>query len=59
MDGIQKTNRETFWITNAEYAKTSQGFLMACAKANVEPTARQASKYRRKQRMAYIRSKTS
>ena len=33
--------------TNEEFAKTYQPFLTACKEAGVEPTTRQASKYRR------------
>ena len=32
--------------SNAEYAKTNEAFRAACEKAGVDPTPRQASKYR-------------
>ncbi len=34
--------------SNREFAKTNVKFLEACGKAQVDPTKRQASKYRRK-----------
>lgn len=40
-------------IDNREFAKVDGKFLQACEKANVSPTKRQASKYRRKVGLAY------
>ena len=40
-------------ITNKEFALHSQAFLRACEKASIPPTKRQASKFRRKQGLAY------
>ncbi len=34
--------------TNKVFATTNKDFMAACTKADVEPTKRQASKYRRK-----------
>ena len=39
--------------TNKVFAKESTAFQNACEKAGVEPTARQASKYRMKKGIAY------
>lgn len=36
----------TSGMTNAQFAQSDQGFKTACSKAEVEPTRRQASKYR-------------
>lgn len=40
-------------MTNKEFAKTNQQFISACQKAGVEPTKRQAAKWRRKTGIAY------
>ena len=40
-------------ITNAEFARTDTQFIGACQIKGIEPTARQASKYRRKKGLAY------
>ena len=40
-------------MTNKEFASTNQKFKEACAKAKVEPTARQASKWRRQTGLAW------
>jgi hypothetical protein len=53
-ESIQRTSRAAFWITNTEYAKTNKDFKLACSRAKIEPTSRQASKYRRKQGKAYL-----
>lgn len=50
---LQRTARKQFWITNVEFAKTNQAFRFACEVAGIEPTERQASKYRRKTGLAY------
>lgn len=39
-------------LTNAAFAETD-GFVKACEKAGIKPTARQASKYRNKRGSAY------
>ena len=43
--------------TNAEYAKTSTHFRSHCLAAGVEPTKRQASKFRRGVGSAYNASR--
>jgi hypothetical protein len=40
-------------VCNAIFAKTDETFKKKCEKAKVEPTKRQASKYRRKFGSAY------
>ena len=40
-------------ISNANFAKTDTAFIEACEKAEVKPTARQASKWRTKSGKAY------
>ena len=40
-------------MTNKEFAAQDQKFRAACSAAGVEPTARQASKYRNNQGLAY------
>lgn len=40
-------------VTNHEFAARDEQFKAACGKANVKPTARQASKYRMKMGSAY------
>lgn len=40
-------------MTNAEYAASDGTFIFACKLANVEPTKRQASKFRRDEGLAY------
>lgn len=44
---------KTVEMTNRDFAKT-KGFMEACVKAGIEPTTRQASKYRRKMGVAYV-----
>ena len=39
--------------TNHHFSKTDQKFIDACSKAGVEPTSRQASKWKRKMGKAY------
>ena len=39
--------------TNKDFAKEDNAFQTACTKAGVEPTARQASKYRMQKGKAY------
>ena len=40
-------------VTNASFATTDQAFRAACKKAGVEPTTRQASKWRNKSGAAW------
>lgn len=40
-------------VTNKEFAATDRKFRAACEAAGIEPTARQASKYRNNQGLAY------
>jgi len=40
-------------MTNREFAKQDQTFKMCCEKAKVEPTVRQASKFRNRKGAAY------
>lgn len=40
-------------ITNREFALHNKAFQKACEKASTPPTKRQASKFRRKQGLAY------
>lgn len=47
--GIQDPSRQT----NADFAKKNGRFRAACEEAGVEPTQRQASKYRRGKGAAY------
>jgi len=55
--GVQRTERKCFWVTNKDYAKTNSTFIRACEAACIKPTARQASKYRRKIGLAYIKGR--
>lgn len=40
-------------ISNRDFARHNMVFLNACEKASIPPTKRQASKFRRKQGLAY------
>lgn len=40
-------------VTNTKFAKENDDFRKACELANVEPTARQASKFRNKRGSAF------
>lgn len=40
-------------VTNAQFAKTDMTFLQSCENANVSPTPRQASKFRRGKGLAH------
>ena len=40
-------------VTNKQFAQTDQKFIEACKHAGIPPTKRQASKWRRKQGLAY------
>ena len=48
-----KIVREKDWTTHAEFAKTNKDFQTACERAGVQPTKRQAAKFRRKEGRAY------
>lgn len=50
-------SNEKGYISNAAFAKADQAFQSACQKAGIEPTPRQASKWRRKTGLAYLFSK--
>lgn len=50
---IAHTKRECFWIDNAVYARTNKAFKKACERVKLQPTKRQASKYRMKKGLAY------
>jgi hypothetical protein len=40
-------------MSNKEFAKTDQAFISACGKVGIDPTKRQASKWRNKKGKAY------
>ncbi len=40
-------------LTNRKFAKENGEFLQACNEANIEPSTRQASKYRNEKGKAY------
>ena len=40
-------------MKNAEFARKDEKFIKACEKVLIEPTSRQASKYRNKKGKAY------
>ena len=42
-----------FQMNNTEFAKSTKSFSRACTEANVQPTKRQASKWRNKKGAAY------
>lgn len=46
-------NKLHFLMNNTEFAKKIRRFRDACSKANVQPTKRQASKWRNKKGIAY------
>ena len=48
--GLSSLYRDT---TNAEFAKNNKTFRKACEAVDIEPTPRQASKYRRKMGVAF------
>jgi len=41
------------YVTNREFFKTDKQFISACEDMRIEPTKRQASKFRRKEGTAY------
>ena len=44
-------------VTNDKFAKEDSAFQAACDKADVKPTARQASKWRNKKGKAYLQGR--
>jgi hypothetical protein len=40
-------------MTNKEFAEKNKDFIRACKKVNLEPTKRQASKWKRKKGLAW------
>jgi len=40
-------------MTNAAFAKSDEHFINACEQAGIDPSSRQAGKYRRKEGLAY------
>jgi len=44
---------DPYRMVNFEFARTDEAFREACAKAGIEPTARQAGKYRRRTGLAW------
>lgn len=44
-------------VTNIKFSETNEEFISACAEAGVEPTQRQASKYRNKKGKAFLNKK--
>ena len=51
MKGIHLESK--YGESNKDFAKSNVAFQAACAKANIAPTARQASKFRNKRGAAY------
>lgn len=49
----RKTIKEILTMNNSTFAKTVKSFISACIQANIEPTKRQASKWRNKKGLAY------
>lgn len=50
---VMSNNRDGNGVTNKEFAKENSTFQKACKTAEVDPTSRQASKYRNKTGKAY------
>lgn len=44
-------------MTNKEFAEKDEAFIAACQAGKVKPTARQASKFRRRRRLAFKATK--
>ncbi len=44
---------KNIYITNKVFSTTNVEFIKSCEKVDIEPTARQASKYRNKKGLAY------
>lgn len=44
--------------TNRAFARTNKAFLLACEKARIPPTKRQASKFRSRRGLAYQKLRT-
>ena len=59
MTTINRNEKVTQRVPNRTYAENDKAFIAACKRANVNPTKRQASKYRRKIGLAYREGRTS
>jgi hypothetical protein len=46
-------------VPNAQFAQTDKAFIDACKRAEIPPTARQASKYRNRRGAAYAMARRS
>lgn len=47
------SDKKKKYVTNREFAGTDTQFKSACESEKIKPTKRQASKYRRKEGIAY------
>ena len=45
-------------ITNRDFSRHNKTFLLACEKASIPPTKRQASKFRSRRGLAYQKLRT-
>ena len=59
MTTINRNEKVTQRVPNRTYAENDKAFIAACKRANVNPTKRQASKYRRQVGLAYRERRTS
>ena len=59
MTTINRNEKVKQRVPNRTYAENDKAFIAACKRANVNPTKRQASKYRRKIGLAYREGRTS
>jgi len=50
-------HKHKYETTNATFAKNDGNFINACSKAGVQPTTRQASKWRNKTGLAYMQGR--
>tara|TARA_Y100001951_G_C11204299_1_gene219005 strand:- start:592 stop:771 length:180 start_codon:yes stop_codon:yes gene_type:complete len=53
MEDCVMPDTTTPYVTNKEFMEHDRAFRRACVDAKIEPTKRQASKYRRKEGRAY------
>ena len=53
--GVMK--REPYSSTNDKFYKENQEFIFACEKVDIKPTRRQASKWRNKKGLAYLKGR--
>lgn len=54
---VKRTKLEPkYKVTNREFAQKNKEFIEICVNAGVEPTSRQASKYRNKKGLAFKKS---